>query len=147
MAQMATTDKRSFNNADLSPVHVAAFKKKSRRLPDVQIKVGSKKIELAAEAFLLTTDTGHAFLSLQPINAVLQVKADNTFEAVLPKDKDVAVNALKSFRASKAKPKARAQVDMDEPLKKALASIPKGYKLVLKGSSYQLVKSRERSKK
>lgn len=146
---MAVNDKRSYNNADLSPIQVAALKKKSNKLTNVQVKVGSKKVELPAEAFLLTTESGHGFLSLQPINAVLQMKADNSYEAVLPKMKDEAVSALKAYRVRSAKKERKGHdaVPVSAELQSLLAKIPKGHKLVLKGDGYAIVKSRTRAKR
>jgi len=145
---MAQSDKRSYNNVNLGTPVIAALKKKSTKLSQVQIKVGSKKIELPVEAFLLTVESGAGFLSLQPINAVIQAKADNSYEAVLPKMADEAVSALKSYRPKgAAKKSARKAPDMNPELVKMLNSIPKGYKLVLKGSEYTLVKSREKKSK
>jgi len=146
---MSLNDKRSYNNGELSSVNVAAFKKKSKRLGQVQFKVGSKKFDLPVEAFLLTTESGHGFLSVQPVNAVVSMKTDNLFEAVHPKELDNAVSAIKAYRDSKGKSaKASAKVEIPDEVQKLLAtSVPKGYKLVFDGSGYKLAKMRTRAKK
>jgi len=146
---MSSSEKRSYNNADLTPVVVAALKKKSKRVAQVQLGVGSRKIEIPAEAFLLLTESGHAFVSVQAINAVVQAKADSSFEAVAPKDRDHAVAALKTFRPRSAKrAKApRKAPELSEELKKMLAGLLRGYKLALKAEGYALVKSRTRGRK
>ncbi|MBS1712986.1 MAG: hypothetical protein JST30_01480 [Armatimonadetes bacterium] len=146
---MPSSDKRSYNNADLTPVDVAALKKKSKRVAQVHLRVGSRRIEIPAEAFLLLTDSGHAFVRVQPINAVVQAKADSSFEAIAPKDRDHAVAALKAFRpkgAKKAKT-PRKSPELPDELMKMLAGLPRGYKLALKPEGYALVKSRTRGRK
>lgn len=144
---MGINDRRSYNNAALPAQLVNGLKKKAVKVTNVQIKVGSTKVELPAEAFLLTTDSGHAFLSLQPINAVLQ-KSDRGYEAVIPKLAEEAVSALKKHRARGNKATHRgAPVPLDPELQKVLSKIPKGYKLVSKESGYVMVKARTRTKK
>lgn len=145
---METNDRRtSYNNADLNGQMVNGFKKKATRISNVQIKVGSAKVDLPIDAFLFTTDSGHAFLSLQSINAVLQ-KNDRTYEAIVPKMRDEAVAALKKYR-SKNTPDGRAQpkIELPDELAVILSKIPKGYKLVHKDSGYAMVKERTRTKK
>lgn len=146
---MATSDKRSYNNADLTAMQVQGFKNKGNRGNSVQLKVGSTKISLPVEAHLLTTESGFAFLSVQPINAVLGKKADGSFEAVNAKERDAAVAALKSYRGKGgAVREGKSTAALTAEAKKQLAAIiPPGHKLVLKGNEYTLVKARTRKNK
>lgn len=147
--RMAANKKRSYNNADLGSPTVAALKKKSKVLSNLHLRVGLKKIELPAEAFLLLTESGHGFLSVQPIIAVLQSKADGSYEAVVPKEAQTAVAALKSYRPQRAKRKSgREAVEVPVELQKLLNALPKGFKLgVSADGKYRMVKTRSRSKK
>lgn len=145
---MANDKTRSYNNGSLTPMQVANFKKKAKRVSTVQVKVGSVKAMLPVETFLFGTEGGYGFLSVQPINAVVQLKADGSYEAVAPKDVAQAVTALKAYRVKSAPAeKGRAAVAVPEELQKLLAQLPKGYKLAVDASGkYKMVKSRERKK-
>lgn len=130
-------------------MQVANFKKKSKRVSTVQVKIGAAKASLPVETFLFATEAGYGFLSVQPINAVVQLKSDGTYEAVAPKDIAVAVNSLKAYRVKSAPAeKGRPTVAVPDELQKLLAQLPKGYKLAVDANGkYKMVKSRERKKK
>jgi len=147
---MAAGDKRSFNNADLTPVQVNTLKKKAARSDKVQLKIGGQKVSLSVDAVLLTTgDRRYSFVSVQPINAVVGLKSDGTFEAVDKSEVGSAVSALRAVRKPGKVSKAKTPAPkVSEELAKVLKSaVPKGYKLAFKDERYQLVKARPRTKK
>lgn len=145
---MPQQDKRSFNNADLDSPTIASLKKKSKRVAQIQLRVGSKKILVPAEGHLLLTESGYGFVSVQPVNAVIQSKDDSSFEVIAPKDTAQAVASLKAYRAKKGISHSRRSApELSEELSKMLEKVPKGYKLVAKSEGYVLVKSRLRKAK
>lgn len=145
------TDKRSFNNANLSPTQVMGLKKKATAQPRVTLRVGSKTIDLPIEVQLLDAGAGgqYAFISVPPINAVCGKTSTGHLEAVHVSELDQAVAALKAVRQStKGVRRAKSsQMTISDDLAAALKLLPKGYKLVAGPGGYRLAKSREKATK
>lgn len=144
---MSSADRRSFNNADLTPVQVAGFKKKATKVAGFDIKLLRRKVALSIDAHVLFDGKStFAFLSLPAMNVVLTNRADGSYRPIDPAERDDALKALRSVRGGGSKGLPSSAV-MPGQLASALKMIPKGYKLVLKDGSYELVKSRTRAKK
>lgn len=140
-------DKRTYNNAELTPIQVVSLKKKAVMNARLSLRVSGRRFEIPVDVALLQSDEKgtYSFISVPGINAVVGLNSSGTSEPVNDKERDVAVKALQAVRVRaaagpKAKPAApELPAELLAQLKK---SIPAGYKLLMVGGEAKLVKTR-----